>query len=370
MEKKNSVRRSWLTIMFIVIFMSMQLLRAHSLTVYNYYTVGLYPIIKNMQGVISNMMSFSYGEIVVGTVLFLGIVLLTLRIRHLFNSSKYQTKSGLLKHVLFDIHGLVNVGLLMVILFQVLWGLNYYQPSLFTQLELEHQTITTDQLISTLEPIIEEVNTLRAGLDSSEMDLIVINRSIDQLLKQAYEDFSHCSEKFFFIKKPASHPKAIASSLLFSYNGISGIYNPFTGEANVNQLNSHFMIPVVALHELAHQQGVAREDEANFIAYIVSNESENDFSRYSGKMLLLIHGLNNLKERDSTSHKNLYITLSTDVKNDLSAHRELWAKYEGPLEETHEKMNDAYLKANGQSSGILSYSEMMELYVAWTLKNE
>jgi len=62
--------------------------------------------------------------------------------------------------------------------------------------------------------------------------------------------------------------------------------------------------------------------------------------------------------------------LSEGVINDLKAHRELWARYEGPLEESHEKMNDAYLKANGQQSGTQSYSEMIELYVAWTLKNE
>jgi len=47
-----------------------------------------------------------------------------------------------------------------------------------------------------------------------------------------------------------------------SYLGIGGVYFPFTGEANVNISMPHTSIPFTACHEMAHQIGFAREDEA------------------------------------------------------------------------------------------------------------
>jgi len=64
-----------------------------------------------------------------------------------------------------------------------------------------------------------------------------------------------------------------------SYLGIGGVYFPFTGEANVNISMPHTSIPFTACHEMAHQIGFAREDEANFIAYIAcKNHPSPDFS--------------------------------------------------------------------------------------------
>lgn len=348
----------------------MQLIKTHTDYIYLYYTSGLYPIIKTIQGTIASVVKFSYGEILVGSLIFLGIVLIVSTVRQYFYADNYQSRSEIFDKIASATLGFVNLVLLTVIVFHLLWGFNYHQPSLFVQLGLNRQTVNVEEFISTLEPVIDEVNNLRRSLDKTPEDLVYSKKSVNELMQQAYEDYGEASKTFYFIQNPASPPKAIASSLIFSYNGVSGIYNPFTGEANVNQLNSQFMIPVVALHELSHQQGNAREDEANFLAYIVANDSEDNFSRYSGNLLLLIHGLNNLKKIDLEEHKALYETLSKGVINDLRAHRELWAKYEGPLEESHEKINDAYLKANGQQSGTKSYSEMIELYVAWTLKNE
>jgi len=226
----------------------------------------------------------------------LGIVLIVLTVRQYFYAAKYQSKAEAFNKIGTEVLGFTNMVLLIVIVFQLLWGFNYHQPSLFIQLNLKRQSVNVEELLSTLRPIIGEVNTLRQSLDKTPEGVVYSKKNINDLMQQAYDDYGAASEIFYFIQNPTSPPKPIASSLIFSYNGVSGIYNPFTGEANVNQLNSQFMIPVVALHELSHQQGNAREDEANFLAYIVANASEDKFSRYSGNLLVLIHGLNNLKK--------------------------------------------------------------------------
>ena len=64
--------------------------------------------------------------------------------------------------------------------------------------------------------------------------------------------------------------------------GLSGFYMPFTGEPNFNDAQPDFDLPYVIAHEKAHQRGFAREDEANFIAFLVCVNSTDPYLRYSG----------------------------------------------------------------------------------------
>ena len=44
---------------------------------------------------------------------------------------------------------------------------------------------------------------------------------------------------------------------------------------------------------------------------------------------------------------------------------EFWDQYETEVAEAHEKINDAYLKYNGQASGVLSYGHVVDLMVVY-----
>src|SRR5207248_11260701 len=81
---------------------------------------------------------------------------------------------------------------------------------------------------------------------------------------------------------PAVPPKPVYFSGLMSRLGISGVYSPFTGEPNYNALQPDFDLPFAVAHEMAHQRGFAREDEANFIAFLVCTKASNAYVRYSG----------------------------------------------------------------------------------------
>ena len=59
--------------------------------------------------------------------------------------------------------------------------------------------------------------------------------------------------------------------------------------------------------------------------------------------------------------------LSPEVEIDLDANREYWAKYDGTIAEVSNKVNDTYLKANGQTEGVKSYNRMVDLIVAYQL---
>ncbi|MFN8548796.1 MAG: DUF3810 family protein [Candidatus Eisenbacteria bacterium] len=59
---------------------------------------------------------------------------------------------------------------------------------------------------------------------------------------------------------------------LLSRCGINGIYIPFTGEAAVCAPPEPEQ-PFVMAHEMAHQRGIAREDEANFTSWLACREA-------------------------------------------------------------------------------------------------
>ena len=52
-------------------------------------------------------------------------------------------------------------------------------------------------------------------------------------------------------------------------------------------------------------------------------------------------------------------------RKDLAENNRFWEQFEGAAAETHEKINDAYLRANGQQEGVKSYGRMVDLMLAW-----
>jgi Zn-dependent peptidase ImmA (M78 family) len=54
--------------------------------------------------------------------------------------------------------------------------------------------------------------------------------------------------------------------------GILGYYNPFTAESQYNPNIPATQLPFTLAHEMSHQLGYAREQEASFIAYLYSKK--------------------------------------------------------------------------------------------------
>jgi hypothetical protein len=86
--------------------------------------------------------------------------------------------------------------------------------------------------------------------------------------------------------------------------------------------------------------------------------------QYSGTLLALIHVMNALYHYDQDKYNQLRKKYSEGIQRDLTAMREFWKKYEGPIEDISSAINDAYLKANIQKDGIYSYGRMVDLLIA------
>ena len=109
-----------------------------------------------------------------------------------------------------------------------------------------------------------------------------------------------------------------------------------------------------------------QEQEANFIAYLACISSEEIDFQYSGNLSGWIYCMNALREADYEMWEEVRASLSQEVEADLRANNHFWDMYDGKVAEVSNRMNDNYLKANGQSDGVKSYDRMVNLIVAYT----
>ena len=100
-----------------------------------------------------------------------------------------------------------------------------------------------------------------------------------------------------------SPPKPVLASELMSCANIGGMFFPFTMESNINVDNPFFVVPWTMTHELAHQCGFMREDEANFIAYLACKQSDDALMRYSGYLLAYDNAVSALRKVDPEAAK-------------------------------------------------------------------
>ena len=159
-----------------------------------------------------------------------------------------------------------------------------------------------------------------------------------------------------------ARPKPVLASMGLTYAGITGIYIPFTGESNVNISEPSFEIPVTAAHELAHQKGYSKEDEANYIALWVCMHDDDPYIRYSGYTCAFRYVANSLYRADKDMYWALMDQLDPRIRKEFSYYDTWWRQFEGKTTEVSNQINNSYLQAAG-TPGIISYNLVTKLLV-------
>jgi hypothetical protein len=181
-------------------------------------------------------------------------------------------------------------------------------------------------------------------------------------LSRSLEAVRGSSERYAALHAPSAPPKRVVLSIGLSYLGLSGIFMPFTAEANVNVDLPDSQLPFTACHELAHQGGIAPEDEANFVAYAACVQHPHADLRYSGALNAALYALGALAQSDPQSARRQG-QWSPAVRRDLAALTEWNERYRGPAERVSRAVNDAYLKTQGEAEGVRSYGRMVDLLI-------
>ena len=261
---------------------------------------------------------------------------------------------------------------IMFILFVWTLGTGYRTTTLDKRLDLGDKETTAESVADTSKILIALVNEAAKEIEFGENGFSVMPYSLDEMNTKLMAAYKKISQKYDFIPDLYSRTKPVMISELMSYTHITGVYSYFTGEANINVAFPDFTIPYTAAHELAHQRGVAREDEANFIAFLVCLESDDPYIKYSGYVMTLeylldAHYLGDISEGHS-AYRELYFTLSESVRNEQKAYYEFFQKYDDNIiADVSGAVNDAYLQSQG-TPGRISYGLVVDLAVKYYSK--
>ena len=213
-------------------------------------------------------------------------------------------------------------------------------------------------MLAAAEYFVDELNAASRQLERGEDGRILPPLSFDEVADALNEAYAALGGYF---SGQEVRPKAVALSVPLSYLGITGIFIPFFGEANVNVNIPVYELPQTMAHEMAHAKGVSREDEANVVSYYVCLTSEEAYLRYSALMPAAATLLNALPRDERNALRE---RLSEEVLADYAAASEHYARYEGAIDRISSFFNDLFLKANGVPQGTRSYSQTVSGLVA------
>lgn len=277
----------------------------------------------------------------------------------------FTRKKGILKWLTGILLG-ASVGLF---LFVGLWGLNHFGPGVGENLGLDVREYSKEELIAATRYYGTQVSGLADSVSRDEQGRAQLG-DFTVLAKQAGEGYEKLARRCEQFSGSTDSVKPLASWKLFSKMGNTGIFICFTGESCVNPDTYEAWIPFTMCHEIGHRQAVAAEDEANFCAYLACMENDAVQFRYSGAFAAFIYCNNALAGVDSSAAQAIWSEVAPEVLTDARAANEHYAQYEGKVQDVAQKVNDAYLKAFSEESGVQSYGEVTDLLIAWYLQNK
>lgn len=242
----------------------------------------------------------------------------------------------------------------------------YRGTTLDEKLGIERREVSAEELYETAEILSSKIQEeYRSVYYNGMTDFSVMPYGYGEMNEKLLDAYDKICDKYSFVQRLHSKVKPVMLSEPMSYTHITGIYSFFTGEANININFPDYTTPFTAAHELAHQRGIAREDEANFMAFLVCIESDDAYIRYSGYVQLYEYVSSSLAEADRGLYVKSFNSLPTPVKKEMIAFGNFFKKYQhSTASKVTDKVNDKFLTSQG-TAGSKSYGMVVDLAVAY-----
>ena len=348
------------TVFLLLITIFISFFESNSIWVENYYYPTFYPLIATTQRMLFGWIPFSIGDII-----YLCITIYLLYKLYSFILNCVQKRYNLLA-LKYYAHQFINYLLIIFICFKLLWGLNYSRQGINHQLQITKEKYNKEDIILFINKLIVDANFYRKQIKDTSLPKI----NFKDVVKETKAAYSVAVKQFSFLKINTFSLKQNLYSTAGNYLGYAGYYNPFTGEAQVRTDIPSILIPSIACHEVAHQLGYASEDEANFIAYLITNTSTNIYFKYSITLELMDYAFKDLmiKYLQDDDYKNYRFTkfqladcCSNQVKKDRKEIKYFFLKNNKDISNISSSVYDQYLKLNKEKNGIDTYANVVEL---------
>lgn len=360
------LKRLWILLLFPLALLLLAIAKRSVYFTEEIFAKGIFHVYSQLYSSVTGLLPFSLAEmgILLGVVAIPAIIVWRIVVY-------IKGRGQRLYLITADLISLLCIGSAVYFMLVLGCSVNYYRKPVAEYLELTVRDSSAEELHALHTELAERTNAVRKQLvtedDTGVYCLSVSERELAKLCDEAYVALAKEHSIFHGVYPK---PKRVLFSAVMSKTELTGVYVPFTMEANVNVDIPDYSIASTMCHELAHLRGFIREDEANYISYLACLASDSLEVQYSGLMEALILSGNALYSKNPDLYYEVRATYDGGVNRDLAANSAYWAKFhDTKISNTTEKLNDTYLKANNQSDGVQSYGRMVDLLLAEYRKN-
>mgnify|MGYP003291843005 CR=1 FL=1 len=254
-----------------------------------------------------------------------------------------------------------------------IYGLNQYSSPLADDIRL-NQVVVGDSvtpLINATTYFRDKANELSAQVQRDDNGNLVAP-GFAETAEKAANGFDYLVyEKNYPVFAGVTVPvKELGWADMYTSMGIAGVTMPFTGEAAVNPNTPAISLPFTICHEMAHRMCIAPERDANLAAFLATTANSDLLYQYSGYFMAFRYCISSLSSLTTTTADSaasaLYAGMSEQLLADWQAYQ---AYYSAAIDEDASdfanSVNDTYLQASGDESGIASYGEVTDLLLSW-----
>ncbi|HVG40344.1 MAG TPA: DUF3810 domain-containing protein [Chitinophagaceae bacterium] len=347
-------------LLFLIIFsIAIKLLTLNAAVVERYYTYGLYPYLAIVLRILFGWLPFSIGDLIYLFAFGWSIYLIVLFLKRV---KKRKFSPLFIKSLLRKV---IILSLLIYITFQVFWGLNYSRQGIAHQLGLTVTQYTLTDLDTLTTVLQQRLNDAAQLVDSNRRAATDNNHYLFDGGKKAYD---RAFNKYPFLKYSVMSLKPSLYSSIGHYFGFTGYYNPFSGEAQINTKVPPFLKPFIITHEIGHQLGYGKENEANFVSFLACKNAADEQFTYSIYFELYLYALREIGRRDTLLVKSFKEKVHPQVKKDNAVLIAYLKSTENKIEPYITSFYDQYLKMNSQPKGMRTYNEVVAWLIAYQKK--
>lgn len=330
----------------------------------HFYLFGFYPGFSRFWRLLTGWIPFSIGDIIYTVVAVWLVIGLIHFIKYIFRWRKYPFAW---------LKTLLRFMLIMVAaygIFLIFWGANYRYERLYMTTGLHGIKYNEEELIQLCKVLSSRLNQVHYQLAASDTLPIKNYLSFSEIKEKVSANYDRISKKRPYLTYIHPSLKPSMFGYIMNYAGITGYFNPFTGEGQVNTTPMPAGLPFTGCHEVAHQLGYAAENSANLIGYLVAATSPNPYFQYSANFVMFLYAINVMSFTRPKEANQLWKTLITPgVKKDYDAYFAFYDRFQTRLKPVLNSAYDQYLRANEQERGIRSYDDVVSLLLDYYRRN-
>ena len=257
-----------------------------------------------------------------------------------------------------------------------IYGLNQYSSPLAEDIRLTiDPSITTTDLVNATTYFRDKANELAAQVPRNAAGRVQIE-SFSQVADQAGDGFYNLvyNKNYAVFAGSRTPVKELGWADMYTSMGIAGVTMPLTGEAAVNPQTPAVALPFTICHEMAHRMCIAPERDANLAAYLAATNNSDPVFQYSGYFMAFRYCYNSLASVSTTTASAAASRILEGVdpylRSDLDHYRAYYAAMQDQkATDFATNVNDAYIQASGDESGVRSYGEVTDLLISWYLQD-